>query len=154
MKLLDHVKASDMNKKIKVALVIPPTLDMGKMWCPNLPIGLAYLAAVLEKAGYELALIDCQALEIDHKTLGTKLASFMPDVIGITSVTPFIQSTLLAARVAKENCPNTPVVLGGPHATFMDSQILNEHPDVDVIVRGEGEETFLNLLQKIWLGKS
>ena len=76
MKLLDNVKASDMNKKIKVALVIPPTLDMGKMWCPNLPIGLAYLAAVLEKAGCELALIDCQALEIDHKTLGDKVCFF------------------------------------------------------------------------------
>ena len=146
MKLLDNVNASKVSRKIKVALVIPPTLDMSKMWCPNLPIGLAYLAAVLEKADYELALIDCQALEIDHKMLGAKLASFKPDVVGITSVTPFIQSTLLAARVAKETCPNAPVILGGPHATFLDSQILSENSDVDIIVRGEGEETLLELL--------
>ena len=150
MKLLENVNASGMRKKIKVALVIPPTLDMGKMWCPNLPIGLAYLAAVIEKAGYELALIDCQALEIDHKMLGAKFASFKPDVVGVTSVTPFIHSTLLAARVAKENCPNTPVVLGGPHATFMDSQILSEHPEVDIVVRGEGEVTFLDLLLNLF----
>jgi anaerobic magnesium-protoporphyrin IX monomethyl ester cyclase len=146
VKLLNNVNASKVSRKIKVALVIPPTLDMSKMWCPNLPIGLAYLAAVLEKADYELALIDCQALEIDHKMLGAKLAFFKPDVVGITSVTPFIQSTLLAARVAKETCPNTLIILGGPHATFMDSQILSENSDVDIIVRGEGEETLLELL--------
>jgi radical SAM superfamily enzyme YgiQ (UPF0313 family) len=71
-------------------------------------------------------------------------------VVGITSVTPFIDSTLLVARVAKETCPNAPVVLGGPHATFMDSQILSECPDVDFIVRGEGEETFIELLSTLF----
>ena len=119
------------------------------MWCPNLPIGLAYLAAVIEKAGYDLALIDCQALQLNHKMLGEKFASFKPDVVGITSVTPFVDSTILAARAAKETCPDTPVVLGGPHATFMDAQLLSQHPEVDIIVRGEGEETFLNLLHNI-----
>jgi anaerobic magnesium-protoporphyrin IX monomethyl ester cyclase len=123
---------------------------MGQMWCPNLPIGLAYLAAVIEKAGYELKVFDCPALEIDLKTLGAKLASFEPDVVGITSVTPMIESTLLTARLAQENCPNATVVLGGPHATFMDSQILSEHPEVDVIVRGEGEQTMLDLLQNLF----
>ena len=136
-----------MSRKVKVALVIPPALDMGQMWCPNMPIGLAYLAAVLEKAGYELALIDCPALRIDNKMLRTELASFKPDVVGITSITPIIQSTLLAAQVAKETCPNVLVVLGGPHATFMDNQILSEHPTVDVIVRGEGEQTIVDLLK-------
>ena len=149
MKLLGNVNASDMSKKLKVALIIPPTLDMGKMWCPNLPIGLAYLAAVIEKAGYDLNLIDCQALQITHKMLGEKLSSFKPDVVGITSVTPFVESTLLAARVSKENCPDAPLVLGGPHATFMDIQLLSEHPEVDIIVRGEGEETFLDLLHTL-----
>jgi len=138
------------SKTIKIALIIPPAASMEQMWCPNLPIGLAYLAAVLEKAGCELTVFDCPALEMDHKKLGAKLASFEPDVVGITSVTPTINSAILAARVAKETCPNAPVVLGGPHATFMDSQILSEHPDVDTIVRGEGEQTILDLLQNLF----
>jgi anaerobic magnesium-protoporphyrin IX monomethyl ester cyclase len=150
VKLLSNVNILEISRKIKVALVIPPALGMGQMWCPNLPIGLAYLAAVLEKAGYELALIDCPALEINHKMLGAEFASFEPDVVGITSVTPMIQSALLTARVAKETCPKSPVVLGGPHATFMDSQILSEHPDVDIIVRGEGEQTIHELLQNLF----
>jgi anaerobic magnesium-protoporphyrin IX monomethyl ester cyclase len=138
------------SRTIKIALIIPPAASMEQMWCPNLPIGLAYLAAVLEKAGCELTVFDCPALEMDHKKLGAKLVSFEPDVVGITSVTPTINSAILAARVAKKTCPNTPVVLGGPHATFMDSQILSEHPAVDIIVRGEGEQTMLDLLQNLF----
>jgi radical SAM superfamily enzyme YgiQ (UPF0313 family) len=134
---------------IKIALVVPPATSMEQMWCPNLPIGLAYLAAVLEKAGCGLTVFDCPALEMDHKKLGAKLASFEPDVVGITSVTPTINSAILAARVAKEACPDGPVVLGGPHATFMDEQILSENPDVDVIVRGEGEQTLLELVDVV-----
>jgi anaerobic magnesium-protoporphyrin IX monomethyl ester cyclase len=134
------------NRGVKIALIIPPALELEKMWCPNLPIGLAYLAAVLEKGGCELTVFDCPALEIDHKKLGAKIASFEPNMVGITSVTPRIKSALLAAHVAKETCPNAVVVLGGPHATFMDSQILIEYPDVDIIVRGEGEQTILELV--------
>ena len=133
----------------KVALVIPPAAGMGQMWCPNMPIGLAYLAAVLENAGCELTLFDCPALGLDHVSLGKKLASFEPDLVGITAVTPTIDSALQAARVAKEIRPNAPVILGGPHASFLDTQILNENLDVDIIVRGEGEATMLELLQTL-----
>jgi anaerobic magnesium-protoporphyrin IX monomethyl ester cyclase len=134
----------------KIALIIPPSLGLGEIWCPNLPLGLAYLAAAIEKGGYELTVFDCPALGIDLKELGAKLAFFEPDVVGITSITPTIKSTLLAARIAKEVCPNAVVVLGGPHATFVDSQILSEYPDVDIVVRGEGEETLLELLRHLF----
>jgi len=147
---LNNAKVLELSRKVKVALVIPPALDMSQMWCPNMPIGLAYLAAVLEKAGCELALIDCPALRKNHEMLRAELASFKPDVVGITSITPIIKSTLIAAQIAKETCPNALVVLGGPHATFMDSQILTENPAVDVVVRGEGEQTTIDLLQKFF----
>jgi anaerobic magnesium-protoporphyrin IX monomethyl ester cyclase len=132
-----------------MALVIPPTGGMSQMWCPNLPIGLAYIAAVLEKAGVEVAVFDCQALELDHKMLGEKLASFQPDIVGITAVTPTIDSAMLVAQVSKSIFPKVPVILGGPHATFSDSQVLSTNPDIDIIVRGEGEQTILELLQTL-----
>jgi len=114
-----------------------------------LPIGLPYLAAVLEKDEHEIEVIDCEALEIDHEKLGLKLASIKPNVVGITSTTPTIQSALQSARVAKEACPNVVVVLGGPHATFMDEQILNDEAAVDIIVRGEGEQTISELMHHV-----
>jgi anaerobic magnesium-protoporphyrin IX monomethyl ester cyclase len=143
-----------MSTTAKIALVNPPTLKGVYHHQLYLPIGLAYLAAVLERSGHEVTVIDCPALEIDHEKLRTKLASFEPNVVGITSMTPTIQSTLLSARVAKEACPDARVVLGGPHATFMDREILDHEATVDIVVRGEGEQTLLELAQHAFDSKS
>lgn len=141
-------------KSVKIALVNPPLIKGFFRHQLYLPIGLAYLAAALEGSGHEVNVIDCQALEIDHEKLRAKLASLEPIVVGITSIAPLIRSALLSALVAKEACPNATVVLGGPHATFMDEQILSEEGAVDIIVRGEGEQTLLELAQKLPDSKS
>jgi len=141
-------------KSVEIALVNPPILEGVFRHQLYLPIGLAYLAAVLEGNGHEVTVIDCQALEIDHWKLRAKLASLEPGVVGITSMAPTIRSALLSALVAKEACPDATVVLGGPHATFMDEQILNEEAAVDIVVRGEGEQTLLELAQNLSDSKS
>ncbi len=117
------------------------------MWCPNLPIGLAYLAAVLEKEGVQLTVFDCLALGINHKTLGEYFAKFQPDVVGLTAVTPTVESAMQVAHTANQVVPNAFVVMGGPHVTFADEEVLTSNPDIDVIVRGEGEITIIELLQ-------
>jgi anaerobic magnesium-protoporphyrin IX monomethyl ester cyclase len=136
-------------RAIKVVLVVPPPQRADLSWCPNLPITLAYLAAVLEEGGHQVTVIDCPALGIDHKEFKTKIGESKPDAVGITTLTPMIESALMAAHSAKEANPETPIILGGPHATFMDKEILNENPDVDIIVRGEGEQTLLELANTI-----
>jgi anaerobic magnesium-protoporphyrin IX monomethyl ester cyclase len=143
-----------MQRRAKISLVNPPPLKGVYRHQLYLPIGLAYLAAVLEENGYDVTVIDCPALEVDLKQLKTKLAAINPDVVGITSMTPTIQSALLSAGAAKEGCPDARVVLGGPHATFMDEQVLNEEAAVDVVVRGEGEETLLELAKSVSNPKS
>ena len=102
-------------KNIRIALVNPPTPKGVFRHQPYVPIGLAYLAAVLEENGHEVTVIDCPAIEADHEKIRAKLASFQPLMVGITSITPTIQSALLSAHVAKEACPNAMVILGGPH---------------------------------------
>ena len=136
-------------KLVKVALVNPPLLKGFFRHQPYLPIGLAYLAAVLEQKGHEVKVNDCQALDIDHEKLKSEISSFKPDLVGITSIAPLIRSSLLSAKAAKEASPNVTVILGGPHATFMDQQIIEEETAVDVIVRGEGEETLLDLVDNV-----
>jgi anaerobic magnesium-protoporphyrin IX monomethyl ester cyclase len=143
-----------MSKTAKVALVNPPILKGVYHHQPFLPIGLAYLAAVLKENGHEVTVIDCLALEIDHEQLKAKLSSFGPNVVGITSMTPTIQSTLLSTHAVKEACPDAVVALGGPHATFMDKQILEQDATVDVVVRGEGEQTLLEIAQNTADSKS
>ena len=143
-----------MSKTAKIALVNPPILKGVYHHQLFLPIGLAYLAAVLKKNGHEVTVLDCLALEMDHEQLKAKLASFEPNLVGITSMTPMTQSTLLSAGVAKEACPNATVTLGGPHATFMDREILEQEASVDVVVRGEGEQTLLEMAQNVADSKS
>jgi radical SAM superfamily enzyme YgiQ (UPF0313 family) len=138
-----------MKKEIKTSLVIPPPIKGVYRHQLYLPIGLAYLAAVLDDRGHEVTVIDCPALDMTQKDLKAKLSSIGPDLIGITSMTPTIQSALLSAHSAKEACPESMVVLGGPHATFMDRQVLTEEEAVDIVVRSEGEETLVELAENV-----
>jgi anaerobic magnesium-protoporphyrin IX monomethyl ester cyclase len=135
--------------KAKVALVSPPLLKNSAHHPFLPPLGLTYIAAVLEQDGHEIKIIDCPVCNIDHKKLTAELSSFMPNLIGISSITPTIKSALQSARVAKEACPDSKVILGGPHATFMDKQILSQEPTVDIVVRGEGELTMAELAQHL-----
>src|SRR4030042_4622960 len=140
--------------KPKVALVNTPLIE-GIGHHPLFPpLGLAYIAAVLEQNDFEVKVSDCPVGEIDHEKLKAVLASFEPTLIGVGSMTPTIESALKSARVAKEACPDTTVVMGGPHATFMGRQILSDEPAVDFVVRGEGEETLLELAQKLLARRS
>ncbi len=138
-----------MSKTAKIALVNPPILKGVYHHQLFLPIGLAYLAAVLKAKQHEITVIDCPAMEIDHEKLRSELASFKPEVVGITSMTPTIQSTLMSASATKKACPDALVAVGGPHATFMDREILEQEAAVDVVVRGEGEQTLLEMAQNV-----
>jgi radical SAM superfamily enzyme YgiQ (UPF0313 family) len=135
------------NKATKIALVNSPLLEGAYRHPLFPPLGLAYLAAVLEQEDFEVRIMDCPVCEMNHEQLRADLASFEPTLIGIASMTPTIPSALKSARVAKEACPDAKVIMGGPHATFADKQILTEEAAVDIVVRGEGEETLLELAQ-------
>jgi anaerobic magnesium-protoporphyrin IX monomethyl ester cyclase len=135
-----------MSKTTKIALVNSPLVTHH----PQLPpLGLMYLAAALEQAGHEIKIFDCPVCNIDHEKLKAELSSFNPNLIGISAITPTVDSAFHSARVAKEACPNSKVILGGPHVTFMDKQILVQEAAVDIVVRGEGEQTVVELAQHL-----
>ena len=132
-------------KNLRVALINPPLLPGVARHITGVPIGLGYLAAVAEKHGYAVKVVDCLPLDMDYDQMKQEVASFEPHIVGITSMTATFPSALQAAHVLKESCPAALTVLGGPHVTFMDINTLSEYADVDVVVRREGEETFLEL---------
>ncbi|MEM0313771.1 MAG: radical SAM protein [Candidatus Bathyarchaeia archaeon] len=129
-----------------IALVNPPICEGGYRHQPYMPIGLAYLAAVLERAGHNVNVLDCAALSMSFQQFKTRIASLKPDIVGITAMTPTVGSALKVASLVKETLPSTLVVLGGVHPTFMDEEILREVAHVDVVVRGEGEQTIVDLV--------
>ncbi len=111
----------------------------------TLPLGLAYLASSLEKDGHE---VECLDLRINTISVSNVLDRF--DMVGISSCTPSIKEAWKLAKTAKNK--GKTVILGGPHVSALPEESLNKN--VDVVVRGEGEETIREVcngtsLQKI-----
>jgi len=140
--------------KMHVTLVNPPYPSGSHKHPPFTPLGLGYLAAVLEKNQYEVDVIDCQALNLSYGEFKNELGKRQPNIVGITSTTLTYKSGLQIAKIAKEVYPNCLTAMGGPHVTFWDDKALQECPELDVIVRKEGEYTLLELVQRVEAGKS
>ncbi len=136
-------------KFVKIVLVNPPLLPGVARHPTGIPIGLAYLAAVAEKRGHAVKVIDCLPINMTYEELKREVASFEPDIVGITSMTSTFSSALQAARIIKDFYPRALIVLGGPHATIMDVATLRDCAYVDVVVRREGEETLLDLARHV-----
>jgi len=135
--------------RIHVTLVNPPYPIGSHLHPPYLPLGLGYLAAVLEKNNYEVDVIDCQALKIMYDEFRSEISKRKPTIVGITSTTLTYKSALHIAQIAKEVCPNSITILGGPHVTFWDDKALQECPHLDIIVRKEGEITLVELAKRL-----
>jgi radical SAM superfamily enzyme YgiQ (UPF0313 family) len=136
-------------RSTKVVLVNPPRPAGAFVHYQNPLIGVAYMAAVLEKEGYDVAVVDCPPLNMGYEALANEIQRFKPDIVGITSVTVTFSSAAQAAQVIKSAYPSALIVMGGPHVTVLDEQVLKENPSVDIIVRGEGELTILELARLV-----
>jgi len=109
------------------------------------PLGLAWLAAVLEQQGHEAVILDAHAERVGFDQLPQRLGELGTfDLVGITATTPLINNALEIARMVKIILPQTRVVLGGVHPTVLPAEVLAEKA-VDVVVRGEGENTIVDL---------
>ena len=114
------------------------------------PLGLAYLGAVLERKGEEVKIVDYTGRH-PYLPLPRLLEEFHPDIIGITATTPSFASALRIARRCRDLLPRAKLVLGGAHVTA-DPDGTMAGCEFDIAVRGEGEETFSEMLDQI--GKS
>jgi anaerobic magnesium-protoporphyrin IX monomethyl ester cyclase len=135
--------------KPHVVLVNPAAPIKASMHVPFAVLGLGYLAAVLEKNNYKVDVIDCQVLQLPLEKFRKEISKLQPDIVGVTSSTLTYQSGLKLVKIAKEACPNCVTIAGGPHVTFWDDHALEECPELDIVVRREGEDTLLELVQKI-----
>ena len=108
----------------------------------QIPIGLEYIAASIEDVVEDINIID---MEFDHHPFKYYLELFHPDLVGITMSATEHNEGLYLANLAKRNGIAT--VLGGYHPTLMPEALLS-HPQVDMVIRGEGEHTMKELVQK------
>jgi anaerobic magnesium-protoporphyrin IX monomethyl ester cyclase len=120
---------------------------------PQIPMGLAYIAAVLEKAGIEIQVLDFLVNDYSKITLARKIHDFAPELIGITSVTMNFPIASQILRDCKEIDSNVITIIGGPHASFTCEEIMKELPWIDIVVIGEGERTMLAIASGIRLAE-
>lgn len=130
---------------MKVMLIDP--LMQSAHTCPSL--GLMYLAATLEREGFSVKIVEMCFLENPWANLKRIISKEEPDVVGITTMSYTFPASLKIARITKDAVPNSVIVLGGPHATFMSVEILAINPEVDLVVIGEGEYTMLELIKTL-----
>lgn len=143
----------------RVALVQPPI--GGNETDVNPPLGLLLLGAILERDGREVSLVDLNLLsksgQIDpaRGSLRTQLGKAIPrevDLVGFSCWSYNFDLAMEAVEEVRKKSPRTPIVLGGPHPTFVDREILSTFPAVDYVVRDEGDWTFGRLLQALERG--
>ena len=106
-----------------------------------IPLGLEYLAASIEDAVEQVNIVD---LELDRRTFQQCLDYYHPDLVGISLSATEHNQTLKLAKTAKQNGAVT--VVGGYHPTAVPDTMLN-HPQIDIVVRGEGEQTLRELVE-------
>jgi radical SAM superfamily enzyme YgiQ (UPF0313 family) len=138
---------------LQVTLVNPPYRTRPHQHPPFPPLGIGYLAAVLEKNGFKVEVIDCQASRYTYDDYKREIAKRKPDIIGTTAPTRLYNSAKEILKISKEAHPNAVTLLGGAHVTFWNEKALQECPQLDVVVRKEGEYTMLELAQRIEAGK-
>ena len=139
---------------LKVTLVNPPYPPHVHSHPPFIPLGLAYLGAVAERAGHEVTVVDCQAEHLDYTGFRQRISQQKPDVVGVTATTLLYRSAMQLINITKEVHPQAVTMLGGSHGTFWDENALNEYPSLNIVVRREGEITFIELLDKLKAGES
>lgn len=114
------------------------------------PISLLYLAAPLERHGVEVSVIDGAAEGLDQAKLESRIAEVDPHIIGVgCMMTETFPDAMEAVRTAKRAAPNAKIVMGGHHASFVADKIIDAFADVNYVVVGEGEHTFLDLVRSI-----
>lgn len=113
------------------------------------PLHLAYLAAVLEKNGIEVDILDCTVLGYGWDQYKRVLEKTSPDIVGVSGITPFLSSAIKTVQITKEVDPHVATVVGGTHFTLTARQSLMDYPEIDYVVCGEGEITLLELVQAL-----
>ena len=113
---------------------------------PIMPLGPAYIAAALENAGYEVEVLDLLVSKCSDDKVRSKIEDYAPDIVGMTSVTMNYPVASEILKLCKSIDRDITTVIGGPHVTFCPLQTLEEAPWVDVLVRGEGDQTMLEIV--------
>ncbi len=128
---------------MKITLISPKTM----VSCSP-PLGLAYIAAVLRENDYkDVNIIDLNVINNENK-LEKIIEKKNPDIVGITFMTANIKEAENIASLVKKHNKDTTVITGGVHPSIMPQETL-KNKNIDIVAIGEGEYTFLDIVNSI-----
>ncbi|MBI2118364.1 MAG: cobalamin B12-binding domain-containing protein [Elusimicrobia bacterium] len=138
---------------MKVVLIFPPLVlkhryahSVGDAGGNLPPLGLLYLAAVLEKAGHEVHIIDSPVENMDLEQVIGRINSLQPNFMGVSSITSLAEKTKSLCQEVRKQFPNIKIFVGGPHPTALPEDVLKE-TGADVVIREEAENVILDLIE-------
>jgi len=146
---------------MKVLLINPPQNFYPGSDLPsgNLPLGLMYIAAVLEKKGHTVEILDAFMNEpsfwktgdtlyigMPYKRLKEEIQQRKPDIVGVANpFTSQVENAIKVCNIVKQVNPNILTIVGGPHVSAAPEEFLEESKNTDIVVIGEGEYTMLEI---------
>ena len=133
---------------MKITLIFPPSLYQTKQTMP--PLGIAWIAAVLRENGYtDVSLIDSVINKYSNDDVINILKKNPPDIVGVSFGTQNRFYAFDLIRLIRKNFPGVLITVGGPHPTLTAPDILQNIPEIDIVIRGEGEYTMLDLVKTV-----
>jgi len=110
------------------------------------PLGLGYLGAVLRKEGHEILFLDPEAQGMPEEAVAKALKEFSPRLAGVSCATPSFPGARRLGALVRKAVPGCATIVGGIHVSAMPGRALEEAPEFDLAVSGEGEETMRELV--------
>ncbi len=138
---------------MRILLVVPPFLEEGLEMEAKESIGIGYLASMLRGRGFEVDLLDADLLQLRAEVTVQRICAKGYELIGFSLLEGTIESAVEILRDIRQRGVTAHVVLGGYFSTLVSEELLMELPEVDSIVRGEGEFALLSLAESLRDGK-
>jgi anaerobic magnesium-protoporphyrin IX monomethyl ester cyclase len=136
---------------VKVTLVNPSPDDAVNtaMYASMPPLGLLYIAAVLQQEGIEVAVLDQSVKGYSLAATVDWVLHEAPDLLGVSALLSSSRTAVILARAVKQRAPNIPIVFGNHHASFNPKRLLQVYPWIDYVIRGEGEYVCRDLVASL-----
>ncbi len=141
---------------MKVQFFVPPGGYLAERWTKGStmpPLGLLYIGAVLDREGIDVRIVPADMKKLSWKEIRQEVFDFQPDFVGVTSTTENRFQSFKLIRMVKKAYPQALTILGGPHASMAAEDCVSHIPEIDFVVRGEGENTMIELCKWLEGGK-
>lgn len=137
-------------KRYDVVLVRPPHGRKPQFdFFPDEHLGLTSLKAYIEQHGYSSLVIDCHYLRIDEATLIPYLLNMEIKILGFTVFQPDMSMVITLAKKLRKSGFKGHITIGGQFPSFEYERILTEFKEIDTVIRSEGEQALVSLLEHL-----